>query len=223
MSERLPDPLVAGFPTLSARFVRVLGTGTVMGRVHWTAGPYPCAWNELRAWGPTNSRFDPHPEPPALHEEHAVAYASVRHDVPDRPPVPLLEACLAECFQDTGVIAYSRNDPYFSLFRTTGPLTLLDVTDTDWVHLAGGNSALTSGPRDQARKWARAIFAQYGSDIDGIWYGLSTIPSARGAALWASSRSVLPTRPADSRPLADPALRAEIEAYAVERRLGLEP
>jgi hypothetical protein len=38
--------------------------------VHWSR------WDQLRSWGPVDSRWDPHPPPPADQPDAAVLYAS---------------------------------------------------------------------------------------------------------------------------------------------------
>lgn len=79
-----------------------------------------------------------------------------------------------------------------TLFTPTRELRLLDVSDGPWVTAAGGNPVLTSGPRRQSRKWARAILSRYaGQGLDGIWYSSSVAPASRAAALWRQSQEAL--------------------------------
>lgn len=217
MSERLPDPDPARFPDLTEEHVRVVPGGTPLGRIHRLRGKYPSRWDDYRTWGPGGSRFDPHGEPVGDHPGYGVLYCAVQ--LLDDPlllrPLSVLDTCLAACFQPTQVVDTEAGTPYFTLFAPDRPLRLLDVSDGPWVTRAGGNAALTSGRRVQSRKWARAIFVRYTrEDVDGIWYSSSVAPASRAAVLWERSRPALPPRPQDSRPLADPALRADLEAFA---------
>lgn len=139
--------------------------------------------------------------------------------------VPVLKTCVAECFRDRGVIELSRDTPYYALLGTVRPLRLLDVADSTWITRAGGNAAISAGLRSVARAWARAIYRHYtGPDaVDGIVYTCATIPPARSVALRERARDALPPRPVVHRPLADSALRAELEVYATDLGLGLAP
>jgi hypothetical protein len=51
-----------------------------MVRIHGTIGPHALPWHRLRHFGPTPTRFDPHPPPPATHADFAVLYAAVDVD-----------------------------------------------------------------------------------------------------------------------------------------------
>lgn len=137
--------------------------------------------------------------------------------------MPVLRICVAECFRDRGAIELSRNAPYYVLFRTTRPLRLLDVMDSDWVTLAGGNGAISTGLRSMSRDWARAIYRHYKGTqrVEGIHYGCSNIPPARSIALFERARSALPQKPDVHLPLTHPALRAELEHYANQLNLDL--
>lgn len=230
MTERLPLPDATTFPPLEPAHVRTLPAGNLMGRIHATSGADPSRWEELRRFGPTGSRFDHQPPPPTLHREWAVLYAAPALD----RRVPVLRTCVAECFTERGAVELSRDHPYFALWRTTRPLVLLDVVDSDWVTLAGGNAAISSGLRETCRAWAREIYAHYTDPIavsageparllDGIFYGCSTVPPARSVVLWERAEDAMPSRPAAHVALADAALRAELEAYAVALHLDLAP
>jgi hypothetical protein len=123
-------------------------------------------------------------------------------------------------FRERGVVEVSRDAPFFVLFRMARPVRLLDLADSDWVTLAGGNAAIASGPRGIARDWSRAIYRRY-QDVDGLYYSCSTVPPARSVALYERAADAIPARPAAHLPLSHPALRTELEAYASELRLGL--
>lgn len=212
MSEVLPDPDPERFPALTEDYLQLLDPGALFGRVHALGGPYPTAWSSFRTFGPRGARFDPHPEPPDTYPGFGVMYVSVGGG-----DVPPLRTCVMECFQGDATIDTKSNTPYFTLFKITAQLRLLDVSDSLWITEAGGNGAISSGPRDQARKWARAIFEHYSGQLDGIWYASSIVPAARVVALWEPGRRALPPRPEASVALAHPALQAELEEYANRR------
>ena len=65
----------------------------VMVRIHGGAGPFTLAWHELRHFGPTPTRFDPHPAPPGYHADYAVLYAAAD-----------IDTALAEVFQRGRVV-----------------------------------------------------------------------------------------------------------------------
>ncbi|MDQ1304393.1 MAG: hypothetical protein QG671_220 [Actinomycetota bacterium] len=74
-----------------------------------------------------------------------------------------------------------------------------------------------------ARLWARAIAGRYGSEIDGVFYASSVLPSGFVVALWEQAQDALPAHPLLHRPLTEPAFRADIEVYARELGFGLLP
>lgn len=217
MSERLPAPEAGRFPSLAKAHVKVLPAGILLGRIHAQGGSYPTSWDGFRCYGPTPSRFDHHPPPRRVHPTRAVLYAA-----PRLQRAAVLETCLLECFQVRRVIELSRDDPYFVLFRTTRPVRLLDVADSNWVARAGGNGAISAGLRSTARDWSRAIYRTY-PDIDGVYFSCSLNPAARSVVLYERAVSAMPRRPDGHWPLSHPALRAELEVYASSFALGLVP
>lgn len=220
MSERLNPPDVALFPRLGTSHVVELPKGMLLGRIHSQGGPYPTRWDEFRSFGPTGSRFDHHPPPPPRqHTDRSVLYAAPR--LPGRGQV--LRTCIAECFRDRGHIELSRDAPYFVLFRLAQPVRLLDLADSDWVSLAGGNAAISSGPRDMCRQWAASIWQQYGDGLDGLLYTCSNVPSERSAVLWERAVPAVPDKPAAHPPLTSSDLRADLEVIAEQLHLGVIP
>lgn len=224
MSERLAAPDINLFPPLETRHVRELPAGMLLARIHAQAGPHPYRWNEFRQWGPTTSRFD-HQAPPA----HQDAGRAVMYATPNLPGTDnrlrTLRTCVAECFRERGNIELSRDDHYLVLFRLARPLRLLNVADSDWVALAGGNAAISSGPRAVCRDWARAIWERYtGPDrLDGLIYTCSNIPSDRSVALWEPALTAVPPKPALHLPLTSADLRADLETIAIQLHLGVIP
>lgn len=222
MTERLPLPDTKRFPALQSNHIRVLPTGHLLGRIHSQAGSHPTTWDEFRRYGPTTARFDHQPLPRGTHATRAVLYAAPQLSHKGTVSLPLLRTCVAEVFRDRGVIEMGRNCPYFVLFKTVRELRLLDVIDSDWVTLAGGNGAISAGLRSASREWARAVYRHYkGADrLDGIFYGCANIPPARSILLFEHAKNTMPAKPEVHLPLTHPALRAELEHYANE--LGLD-
>jgi len=225
VSEKLPAPDTNRFPALRNPHVRIVEQGRLLGRLHATGGDYPTKWGEFRFWGPTKARFDHHPPPTRLHRSRSVYYAAPSLLDAQGERVPVLRTCVAEVFRDRGAIELSRDAPYFVLYRNSRPLRLLDVADSDWVALAGGNAAISSGLRSRSREWARAIYRAYkgGDAVDGLYYTCSNIPTARSIALFERAVDALPPRPQLHIPLTHPALRPELESYAAQLNLFLIP
>lgn len=204
MSERLPAPDPARFPDLDAdaSWVRTVPAGALLARVFRAGGAHPSRWHDLREFGPLDGRFDPHPEPTGEHPGTGVLYAVLGGEDGGRRAAaadPGVEGALAgpfaaavlEVFQEHRVIRLGAGAPTLAGFRLERPLRLLDLSDSDWVSVAGGNAALSSGERRAARAWSRAIAARY-PDLDGVLSASSVLPSARIAALWSPAGDALP-------------------------------
>lgn len=221
MTERLPPPDVSRFPDLTGAHIRALPEGTLFGRIHFTQGDHPSSWNAFRGFGPTSCRFDHHDGPRGEHPTRAILYAAPVVSDAYGKTVPPLDACLVEVFRDTGVVDVTRGGPYFALFRISRPIRLLDLADTNWVTVAGGNAAISSGSRSDARAWSKAIYEHYSADdLDGLFYGCSNMPRGRSVALYERARSALSRFPELDLPLAGPALFGDVEVACSE--LGLE-
>lgn len=207
MSERLDAPDPSRFPEVAKGHVHELPAGLLLGRVHSQAGVHPYRWNQFRSFGPTTARFDHHRPPPREKPDRSVLYAA-----PNRPgDTKVLRTCVAECFRDRGSIELNRDAPYFVLFRLTRPLRLLDMADSNWVALAGGNAAISSGPTGVCRDWSRAIWERYAGvqAVDGMLYTCSNDPSQRSAVLWERALDAVPARPVVHLPLTSADLRAD--------------
>lgn len=221
MTERLGPPDTARFPRLVARRdLHIVPASHLLGRIYFAGGDHPAGWDSFRRFGPTTSRFDHHPPPARDHPSRAIAYGAVRTTPADREPVSALETCLLEVFRDTGVVDTHTGSPYFALFRVQRQVRLLDVVDSTWVTLAGGNAAICSGSRARAREWSRAIYGHYRT-IDGIFYGGSTLPPARAVALFERARSAMPSRPELNLPLSHPGLGSAVGRACDRFRLPL--
>jgi hypothetical protein len=211
LSERLPPPnpaRITATPPTAKELVR-LRPGAVLVRIHAQAGPNPCSWNELRAYGPTKSRFDHHTLPRRIHPTRAIAYLTTG--------ATAFTAALAEYFQDDaggmGPIDRHRHRPAVTVIELVRQVSLLDL-DSGWVTRAGGNQAIRTGPRVRSRDWARAVYRHY--PVDGLAYGSSVWGPGRCVALWDRAAAAFPPAPSASRTLDDPHLAAAIASAAVE-------
>jgi hypothetical protein len=218
VTTRLPPPGV--LPTLRPREVFTVGTSETFGRLYFTAGAHPAAWDSFREFGPVSTmRFDHHTPPPRIHPSRAISYVAPARGRRRRRFDPL-HACVRECFALTDTIDLRAGAPWFVLWASVRPLRLLDVVDSPWIARAGGNAAISSGARGMSRRWARAIYRTY-TDIDGIFYESSTLPSARSVALFDRSRDALPISYTVAFPLTHPGLRNPLKRLAYEYDMNL--
>lgn len=183
---------------------------TALARIYRTAGEHPAHWRDFRTVGPLSSaRFDPHPVTddgvPRDAPGHGVQYAGLS-----------LQTCIAETFQAARVVDRRTARPWLVVFKPTRPLHLLDLAGT-WPTRAGASQALSSGPRDRARAWARAIFAAY-EDIDGLWYRSSMGGGKPAVCLWERAGDALPSDPWAELPLEAAGLLLPLTRAA--RKLG---
>jgi hypothetical protein len=156
-------------------------------------GKYPTQWDEFRAFGPTKSRFDHHPvrgRGPRVHAAYGILYAEEEY-----------ATALTEYFQVRRAINRTRHEPWLVQFALAKPLVLIDVTG-DWILKAGGNSAISSGPREQSRKWSRAFHKAWPT-IDGVCYRSSLNPEWIAYALYERARRAIPRTPLLHAPLTD--------------------
>lgn len=103
-------------------------------------------------------------------------------------------AALLEVFQAQRMIRLRDGAPTLAAFEVGRPLRLLDLSDSDWITVAGGNAAISSGDRERSRLWARAIAERY-PELDGVVSASSLIPTSRVVALWAGAADALPEHP----------------------------
>lgn len=196
-----PDPAI--LRALGAEFATMLA-GSVLWRVHRTAGAHPAGWNELRRFGPSaTARFDPHDLPPRVQSAGVGYYAGDA------------VTTLAEVFQSTRTISPVRGAPHLSGFATATDLELLDLTG-DWPLHAGASHAINTGRRDVTRAWAR-VFAAAWPDLHGLLY-TSSMTGYLCVALFNPGAVAFPAAPAFSEPLAHPGLTAHVNAAA--KRIG---
>lgn len=191
--ERLPDPpAVSELRTKGPPTTGILVAGSLLWRIFPTGGRYPAAWNHFRSFGPTNSRFDHHPDdpPPRLHASHSILYAA-----------GLPAAAFAEYFQKQRRIHRRLNRPWIVEFAVTQTLTYLDLTG-GWIVKLKGGAAIASGSRKQARKWSRRFHEAF-PYVDGICYRSSLNPEWLVFALYERASRAVPPEPLFRAPLTD--------------------
>lgn len=235
MSERIPAPDPSRFPDLDEdpRWIREVRAGTLIARIFRAAGRYPADWHTFREFGPLDGRFDPHSPPVGEHPGVGVLYGILEHGALTQtekqagkqaqsgtlePSEGGLEdtafaAAILEVFQAQRMIRVGDGAPTLVGFEPVRTLRLLDLSDSDWVTVAGGNSAISSGERMRSRAWARAIFEHY-PDIDGVVAASSLVPTARVATLWTSAANALPDHPSALIRLDRPELAGVIDRIA---------
>lgn len=201
---KFPEPPPAAVLAALGPDVHVLPAGTELWRVYFQGGRHPTTWDRLRAFGPTNARFDPHLPPPRVQDRKVLYGAS------DGP------VCVAEVFQETRVIDRAANDPALVGFAVTRALTLLDLTGV-WPTRAGASVAINSGTRLRAQRWARAIYEAFPA-LDGIHYASSMFGNASAVALFERAEDALPDFPFLHRRLDDPLLDGVLRNVAA--RIG---
>jgi len=214
VSQGLPKPPLARIRATvpAADEVITLRRGTRLVRVHPLAGPHPSAWNAFRSVGPTKSRFDHHTYPRRDHPRRRIAYVTLGSEA--------FVTALAECFQDDGggigPIETRRDRPVMTVFTLAAAVTVLDL-DGGWITRAGGNRAISTGPRARARDWARAIYRAH-PKLAGLAYQSSAWGPGRCVALWERAEPALPPDPDAIRALDDSSLGGAVAGAAL--RLG---
>ena len=193
---------------------RDLPAGFRVCRIYFAGGRHPAAWRDLRRYGPTNARFDHHladPDGSARHQDRGIFYAATT-----------FRSALAEVFQDTATIDLRTRDPHLAVFRLAHPLRALDLTGLWPTRTKRGSAAISAGDRSRARHWSRAIYEAY-PDVGALWYRSAMDPKAFCVALYERGSSCLPTAPDVNRPLASPALFADLRRQAAKLGYALLP
>ena len=180
----------------------VLPAGTALWRIYFQGGAHPTTWDQFRAWGPGNARFDHHLPPPHI-QDRRILYAVDRG-----------AACGAEVFQETRVLDRTASDPALVGFVSMRNLQLLDLTST-WPTRAGASMAINSGMRRRAQRWSQAIYEAFPA-LDGIRYASSMYQNVPSFALFEKAEDAIPLYPIFNRRLDDPALDTTLRNLAVE-------
>jgi RES domain-containing protein len=198
---KLPEPPA---PLTIPALATMLPAGTRLWRIYATGGAHPAAWDGLRFFGPTHSRFDHHDLPPQV-QAKGILYAA-------REPT----TCVAEVFQVTRTIDRTSRGLWLVGFELRRAAVLLALTG-HWPTQAGASMAINSGPRPRAQRWSRAIYAAY-PDVVGLLYASSMHANKPAVALYERAQNTLPAAPVFNRALADPALLPRLSLAA--GRLG---
>lgn len=182
--------------------LRTLDTRKLWHGIYRRSGEHPTRWDALRFHGPTAARFDhhlPNDSGEAKLQDRGILYLA--SDVP---------TCLAEVCQDNREVDPIDRHPWLVSFRFGTALSVLDLTETFAIR-AGASMKLMSGPKSQARNWARGFYEAY-SNIDGLYF-LSSMTNRPVAAIFerALDRRPFPDTPLFHRSLSDPLLHIPIQ------------
>lgn len=172
-----------------------LPAGTTLARVYFSRVTYTQAWNQLRYYGPLNSRWDHHladAEGRPRSQQRGVYYAA--RDA---------RTCLAEVFQATRRIDRVFQAPWLAVFETVAAVVLLDLSG-DFATRTGASMAIHSGSRGRARGWARDLYEAF-PEAQGILYAASMHGGREAIALNERALQVrlFPGHPLFHRALAD--------------------
>ena len=190
---KFPEPPPASELASLGAEVHVLPRGTCIWRVYFHAGAHPTTWEQFRAWGPTEARFDHHLPPPRA-QERMILYGATG-------PGAAVTA-VAEVFQADRTVERVRRAPTWVAFNLREELRLLDLTGT-WPTRAGASMALTTGQRARARRWYQAIYQAF-PQVDGLYYGSSMHANQPCVALYERALRAMPAHPVFHRMLSDP-------------------
>ena len=194
-----PAPAVLQAMLRRTEDVIAVPAGSRLARVFTSGGNHPQQWDTFRYAGPLpHARFDPHtPDTqggPTITREHGVLYFSLS-----------VRTCIAEVFQATSTVDRKTRSPQLVLFRPRRTLRLLDLSGL-WATRAGASQAISDGPKERTRAWARSIRAAY-PELDGLWYRSSMDAGNPSLCLWdPPSATALPESPDVLLPLDHPGL-----------------
>jgi hypothetical protein len=158
-------------------------------RIHRTTGAHPSAWDALRTYGPLPAmRWDPHPPPVADHPGCGVSYVATTP-----------RTTFYEVFQDRPAITLTGSQS-ISAWTPARTLRLLDLTDSHWLVRHGASASLPHTRKDTCRSWARQIWEQLGTRIDGLLTP-STVNGAATVVLFDTAATSFPPAPGFTAPL----------------------
>lgn len=198
VAEFPPNPLDVDFTSKQVKTFR-----ETLWRIFVTTGDHALAWNELRHYGPLDDmRFDPHPLPKDRHDV-GVLYSSTSP-----------ETAFAEVFQDTRIIDRADKGRTLVSWTPTRDLMLLDLT-TNFPVRNGAAAAMMMDDKRHTQNWARGIYEQLGTKVDGLWH-LSSITSEPMVTLFSRTEvhAAFPIHPDTRAALADAAADVDVEIAA---------
>lgn len=185
---------------------KTLKSGETVARIGFAGGDHPTGWNQFRYWGPAGSRFDHH-----VRDAHGKPHLQARGVLYTATEA---QTCIAEVYQSTRVVDVHKNQPYLAVWSLASDLTLLDLTGAFATRM-GASTAIHSGPRARAQRWAVSLYEAY-QNLDGIAYCSSMNGNAHAYALYerALVKAPFPKTPGVNRMLADPLIADLIDAAA---------
>ncbi|WP_343900481.1 RES family NAD+ phosphorylase [Arthrobacter rhombi] len=158
-------------------------------RIHRSVGTHRMEWNGLREFGPLPQfRWEPHPLPMQNHPGVGVSYTAANY-----------VTAFAEVFQERRAITLTEQH-VLAAWLPSRTLELLDLSGNYWALHHGASASLPGAPKSTCRNWAATIFAELGSQIDGL-YVPSTVTGDPMAVLFARAATAFPPAPGFSRPL----------------------
>lgn len=208
---KFPEPPTVAVLRGITPVIHQLVRGSTVFRIFRAGGQHPGAWNALRYFGPTAARFDHHQLNTQGHpheQKRGVMYLAGGSEA--------IPTCLAEVFQASRTIDTHSGAPVLCGFKLAADIKLLDLSGPFATRL-GASTAIHSGPRPRAWRWAQCLYEAY-PHIQGILYGSSMYANAPAIALFERAQAAIPARPVFHRQLADPALWQVIVATA--RKIG---
>lgn len=193
---KFPEPPDVAFLRALTPVTQNIPAGTVVARIFFSSGDHPTTWDAFRYFGPTNSRFDhqlcdKNNQP--FFQERGIMYLAVGAES--------IPTCLAEVFQTVRIIDRFAKNPILTGFELAESINLLDLSGP-FCTAVGASTAINSGSRIRARRWAQQFYAAY-PEIDGILYGSSMYGNSPAIALFERAARAIPSRPVFHRALQD--------------------
>ncbi len=146
-------------------------------------------WNGLRDFGPLpRFRWEPHPLPVQNHPGVGVSYTAAG-----------VVTAFAEVFQERRAITLT-GQQLLTAWMPSRTLELLDLSRNHWALHHGASASLPAAPKSTCRNWAASIYAELGTQIDGL-YVPSTVTGDPVAVLFSRAATAFPMAPDFSRPL----------------------
>jgi len=125
----------------------------------------------------------------------------------------------AEVFQATRIIDRHSGTPWLAGFRLEKAIRLLDLTGV-FATTIGASTAIHSGPRPRAQRWATTLYDTY-ENIDGILYCSSMYGNAESVVLVERGAQSIPFLTVFHRALNDPAMLATLAETGKQIRYQL--
>lgn len=211
---KFPEPPSIDYLKNITPEIYTLSADTVVTRIYFAAGAYPTSWHSFRYYGPTASRFDHH-----LCDAHNKPHMQERGIMYLTAGTQAIPTALAEVFQGTRVIDRRSRNPILTGFNLKKTIKLLNLRGA-FVTTIGALTAIHSGQRGRARRWAQQLYLAY-PELEGIYYCSSMNGNEPVIALFERAQKALPERPIFHRELRDPTLATILTETAEKIRYVL--